>query len=768
MPVVRTARPIAPGCAESGSAVPRALRRSARWRRFLGAGALLAVPALGWAQDGGGPPAPAAEAIGEATPGLATAEPAEAPAGAATESVVRLSGPRTKTEIVKTYAKRILLPPGMKWTDAGGFDENVVTVTAEDNASLRLYAASPGVTQVDLLAVDEDGNQRTFSIEVLVTADARALQAAVDRLFPGTAVEVYGLTDTSVVLRGWITRPEQVSQIVEVAGQYFPPENILNQMRVAAPQQVQLNVVFMEVQRSKAQEMGINLSWFGEDGFFSSTVGDVVPLSGIGGVGSGNTGLPLGGTPSLQFPAAAISNPTLAAGVISSSGVFQAFVRALREERLLKVLSEPVQVASNGRPSYFQAGGEFPVPIPQGLGAVGIEYRPYGVELSAVPIILGGGRVRLELAASVSDLDFSRGTTISGTTVPGLSQRQTNTQVELEFGKTLMIAGLIQNTQQAAAQKIPLLGELPGIGAAFRRVKFEEAETELVILVTPHPVAGLDPHEVPCGGPGRSSAAPTTRELFGLGVLEVPGADPCGPGSTPGCGPTCGPVCNAGGIAGAPGGFVGAGYPAASLPPQTFAPHSDGQPVPAGAPTGFPPPIEHAPTGDFVPAAPMPIDGGRSLPNASPAPAGSPNLSMPPRTPSRSVPGGAQPPALPIEPAPAPVPTEDAPAAAPDAGADAAPAREANRFAPSFAPARHRSATAPTPQVHRAVGGYQPVSGQRAGAPRVVPAAYQHAFPQAAPAVAPPATADETADGSRPDFGSFGTGRVTAPPPIRR
>ncbi|NNJ25363.1 type II and III secretion system protein family protein [Alienimonas chondri] len=729
----------APGLDQTDPGPTRRRTRSVLLRRALGAGALCAVPALGWAQDGAGaanaPRSSATpnEAMSAIETPAAAAPDAEA---AAPESVVQLSEPTTRTEIVKTYAKRVLLPPGMKWTDAGGFDENVVTVTADDNTSLRLYAASPGVTQVDLLAVDAEGNPQTFSIEVLVTADARALQAAINRLFPGTAVEVYGLTDTSVVLRGWITRPEQVSQIVAVAGQYFPAENILNQMRVAAPQQVQLNVVFMEVQRSKAQEMGLNLSWFGESGFFSSTVGDVVPLAGIGGVGSGTTGIPLGGSPSLQFPAAAIANPTIAAGVVGASGVFQAFLRALREERLLKVLSEPVQVCSNGRPSYFQAGGEFPIPIPQGLGSVGIEYRPYGVELAAVPIMLGGGRVRLELAASVSDLDFSRGTTISGTTVPGLTQRQTNTQVELEFGKTLMIAGLIQNTQQAATQKTPILGELPWVGAAFRRVKFEEAETELVILVTPHPVAGLNPDDVPCGGPGRFSAAPTSRELFGLGLMEVPGADPCGPNSGPGCPPNVVGPCDTG-CAAAPGGFVGPGIPAGGMDSQGFPPaYSDVPPTSSPYPSGVP----FNPSG--VPLSSPNLSLPQSIPGqpypGQPSPGESYPSSPSRSSPSLSYPGSTTPsPALPSEPAPAPIPVEK------DSGTD----REASRFAPALGWNSLRSAMAPA--------SYQTTPGTQAGASNVAPAGYE--------------TNEATATGfNRFGLGSFGAGRVTAPTPVRR
>ena len=605
----------------------RAVRVRHAWRRWAGCGALAAACA-----------APAAAQELPASIGDGPAAAAASDAAAANEPVVDLAadqagGESVKLEIVKTFSKRLRLPEGRRVASAGGWDENVLVVQQDDERTLRLHASTPGVTQ--LTVFDEAGGR--YDVEVLIAADARALQASIRKLFPDTAVEVHGLTDTSVVLRGWITRPEQVEQILGVAAQYFPAENILNQMRVAAPQQVQLNVRIMEVQRSKAEELGFNLSWFGDDGFFSSTVGEIVPLATLGASGgTTNTGIPLGGTPNLTFPVPSLQNPTLSLGVVSADSVFNAFISALREERLLKVAAEPVQVCANGRPAYFQAGGEFPVPIPQGLGTVAIEFRKYGVELTAVPIMLGGGRVRLELAAAVSDLDFSRGTTVSGTTVPGLTQRQTNTQVELGFGETLMIAGLIQNTHQAATQKVPLLGELPGVGALFRRVKYEEAETELVILVTPHPVGGLAPHQIDPCGPGQNTAPPTTRELFGLGVLEVPGGHPCGPdcgaiGGGAGCGCGTGAGFDAGpdapagyGIEANAGGFPAPLAPSAPIEygpagssPPAFDSHGAFQSVPGtieAPPTGFAPgetyPSDAYAPGSFlpgeVPAAPRP------------------------------------------------------------------------------------------------------------------------------------------------------------------
>ena len=571
---------------------PRSSRRRAAWRRAAGLGALLALPAAAACGQDGTLPAPGAAPNAPTANRAAAADPAgRANPSELIEPVVTLSRTRTKLEILKTFSKRVELPEGRRIAAASGWDENVVTVTATDSGALQFYAAAPGVSQVTI--TDDAG--ALYAVDVLVAADARALQAAVDRLFPGTAVEVYGLTDTSVVLRGWITRPEQVSQILDVAAQYFPPENILNQMRVAAPQQIQLNVRILEVQRSKAEQLGFNLSWFGDDGsFFASNPGQVAPPLQIG--ETGGLGLANG-----------IVDSSIAVGVVDGAGdLFGAFVNALRDERLLKVMAEPVQVASNGRPSYFSAGGEIPIPVPQGgLGAVGIEYKTYGVQLTAVPIMLGGGRVRLEVAAEVSDLDFARGTTLQGTTVPGISQRQTNTQVELNFGETLMIAGLIQTNQQAAAQKVPILGELPGVGVLFRRVRYEDSETELVILVTPHPVAGLPAGAVPPCGPGLNTAKPTTRELFGLGVLEVPGGDECGPDCGPGCS-SCGGCAADGpgyGAGFAPDGFAagyegagyeGAGYGGAGYGYDAAAPYGGGMLAPAAPGVPAPPAVDPA------------------------------------------------------------------------------------------------------------------------------------------------------------------------------
>ena len=97
-----------------------------------------------------------------------------------------------------------------------------------------------------------------------------------------------------------------------------------------------------------------------------------------------------------------------------------------------------------------------------------------------------------------------------------------NTQAELGFGQTLMLAGLLSSRQNAETAKIPFLGELPWVGALFRKMQYDDVETELVILVTPELVAPMAANQVPTGGPGTFTTFPTDRELYFDGYIEVP------------------------------------------------------------------------------------------------------------------------------------------------------------------------------------------------------------------------------------------------------
>ncbi|HEX6984677.1 MAG TPA: pilus assembly protein N-terminal domain-containing protein, partial [Planctomycetaceae bacterium] len=498
------------------------------------------------------------------------AAPAEAPDAGAGEPVVRLASRNEQIKVVERFSKVVTLPDRIARVD--GFDQDVIDVTALDSRSIRVHAKSPGVTTMTLL----DERDQTYSVDVLVVGDVRHLQELIARLFPTAAIEVVEVRE-SVVLRGWVSQPDQITEIVEIAEQFYP--RVLNQMDVGCVQQVMLKVKVMEVQRSKLRQLGVNFLYVGDGGFVVSQPGGIAPIRDL----SASFGGPASATTE------GIGAATIALGAITNNGIFETFIEALKQENLLKILAEPNLVTMNGRPANLLAGGEFPILVPNGLGTVGIEYRPFGVRLEAVPIVLSSNRVRVELQSEVSDRDLSNAVELDGFRVPSLTQRRTNTQVELNFGETLVIAGLITQSQVASTSKVPVLGDLPYIGTAFSRKTYLDAETELVIMVTPELVAPMAPGQLPPGGPGLFTDVPTDREFYLYNMIEVPSYGPHCEGQCPPPVPTYDPYHPTGPEHIAPPGAMGPPLPPpAALPPgPSPAIHPAG---PAANPGAFPPP----------------------------------------------------------------------------------------------------------------------------------------------------------------------------------
>jgi pilus assembly protein CpaC len=466
-----------------------------------------------YAQTLGQPAAIRAPAQGQ--PGAGNSE--ESPS----EPRVRIKSDKSNLKIIERFSKVVELEA--KITKVDGFDPEVINVSALTVNQIRVQAVAPGVTTMTVF----DEYDHAFTIEVFVYGDVRHLQAYIDQLFPHSSVKAVAVRD-SVVLRGWVTKPETITHLVQVAEMFYP--NVLNQMNVGGMQQVKLKVRVMEVQRSKVRALGINLYYLNRNGYLATTPGSLTPVATLS--------APFGGPPGIEAISSSLSDTSISSGFVGDHNIFNAFIDALKEENLLKIMAEPELVATNGRPATMLAGGEFPILVPQSLGTTTIEWREFGVRLEAVPIILGQGRVRLELQPEVSERDFSNAVDVSGFTVPGLTTRRVNTQVEMRFGQTFMLAGLLSMRNTAQTDKVPFFGELPWVGAAFRRVRYDEAETELVILVTPELVAPIDCQQIPPGGPGLFTTAPTDRELFRDGMIEIPSYG----GRCPTCGPGhCGP-----------------------------------------------------------------------------------------------------------------------------------------------------------------------------------------------------------------------------------
>jgi pilus assembly protein CpaC len=199
----------------------------------------------------------------------------------------------------------------------------------------------------------------------------------------------------------------------------------------------------------------------------------------------------------------------------------------------MKIMSEPDLVTVSGRPAFIQVGGEYGYLVSNGTMGNTVSFKEYGTRVDFVPIVLGNGRLKLEVRGAVSEIDKSL--TVGG--VPALKNRVVDCGVELRAGQTLAIGGLVQQRVEAENKGLPLVSEVPYLGALFRRVEEQINEVELLILVTPELVEAMDASQVPPCGPGMQTTSPDDCELFLKGHLEVPNCCPsCQGAGCAGCG----------------------------------------------------------------------------------------------------------------------------------------------------------------------------------------------------------------------------------------
>lgn len=383
----------------------------------------------------------------------------------------------------------------------------LVTVTPISANQVQLAARKPGVTQVNLW--DEDDH--VYTVDVVIYGDVRELELALQRLFPESSVKVVRLTN-SLVLEGFVERPESVSPIIRLAEDYAP--KIVNNITVGGVQQVMLKVKVMEVSRTKLRNLGVN--W--------------AISNGNGGVITDVSGILTAWTAGNAADTRALIGPTnIAFGVFNDDNILGGFLRALQENKIAKILADPTITAVSGRPAHFNVGGEFPIVIPSGINQSTVEFKKFGTEVDFVPIVLGNGNIRLEVRPRVSEPDEANGIQQNGFDVPALKVREVDTGVELKAGQTLALAGLVQTKIEAQERGIPYVSDIPYLGALFRDVQEEVNEVELLILVTPEFVDGMEPHEVPPCGPGMETVSPNNCQLYFGGHLEVPACGQCAP-----------------------------------------------------------------------------------------------------------------------------------------------------------------------------------------------------------------------------------------------
>lgn len=427
----------------------------------------------------------------------------------------KVEGANQRIEMIVNTSRLLTLDTNIPRAQVS--NEEIVELTAVSPTQIQMLAKKPGVTQVNLWDVDDE----IHTIDVIVYGDAQELSMLLKSRFPKSSLTVVPLA-SSVLIDGYVDDPAQVDNIIKIAEDYHP--KVINNIRVGGVQQVLLQVRVMEVSRTKLRSVGMdwaNISSSG-DFVFSSVSGLLAAVS--------NTAQSVTTT----------GGETFAFGIVEPGNSFFAILELLQQRNLAKILAEPNVVALSGRPAFFNSGGEFPILVPQSLGTVSIQYKKFGTQVDFVPIVLGNGGIRLEVRPRVSEIDDSRSVVINNTSVPGLRVREVDTGVEMRAGQTLAIAGLVQTRTEAQVRGLPWVSDLPYVGAAFRKVREQTNEIELLVLVTPQLVEAMDPHEVPPCGPGLESNNPTDVELYLRGYIETPNCGPCGAGIGGSIGPAAG------------------------------------------------------------------------------------------------------------------------------------------------------------------------------------------------------------------------------------
>jgi pilus assembly protein CpaC len=464
-----------------------------------------------------------------------------------------VSQPQEELSLVINTSKMLEMDQEIK--SANVHNTNVLAVRPMSGTQLMISAKQSGYTQIDLI----DENDEKYSVSVIVLGDARELEAILRQQFQSSVIEVTPINN-AVILSGQVSSDIHVAQIVEIAEQYYP--KVVNRIGVTGERTVMLHTQILEVSRTKLRELGIDWQFgFGDDFLGQS-------LSTLGGGGT---------TPGAILPT---GGDTFRFGIMNSGDSFFAFIRALRQDNLVKVMAEPTVVAIDGRPASFNSGGEFPIIVPAGLGQVGIEFREFGTRLDFVAKVRENSRIRLEVRPTISEIDPARSVTLQGISVPGIRSRFVETAVELDAGQTLALAGLLQVRTETISTGLPGLRDIPYIGAAFRANREVQNEVELLITVTPDFAAPMDAHEVPAIGPGMNSMSPTDREFYMKGFMEVPNV--CNGQGCNGCAQCRGGVGQAGG--GQP--IYMQGNPNMDLPPNIVPGSVMTQPTYNGTPYG--------------------------------------------------------------------------------------------------------------------------------------------------------------------------------------
>ncbi len=340
--------------------------------------------------------------------------------------------------------------------------------------------------QVNFIAWEQSSGQYLV-FDVYVRANLSLIDSQIRSLFPKDDIRL-SQANGSVVMSGSVKDSKTSSQmqsIVEAAG--FKAVNMM-ESPVKNMAQVQLQVRVAEVSRNRMRDVGTSYAFEsgGAKTYLNSGTGPSAlqaPLVSPGGALLG-----------------ALSSSTL--NVLIGTGNVLSMLRLMQQQGALRALAEPNLIAMDGQEASFLAGGEFPVPIIQSADnktgvSIAVLFKEYGVRLKFKPTIIDEDHIRLELEPEVSTIDFANGIKVDNFVIPALRTRRAKTAVELRDGQSFALAGLLDNNEVRSLSKVPVLGDIPILGALFRSKSFQKNETELMFIVTATLVKPVNRDDLP-------------------------------------------------------------------------------------------------------------------------------------------------------------------------------------------------------------------------------------------------------------------------------
>lgn len=398
-------------------------------------------------------------------------------------------------------------------------DPTVASLKLLEQGQVSILGRSVGST--DLWIWYQNDMSNPIQYDITVHQDLSGLIRRVDSLVDGPPPAVYPLQDR-MVIEGPVDSIQTLEQLAGMARVYDP--EFVNLMTVTGDNQIQLEVVFAEINRTALRELGINAMWGDSRDYVVAMNGPNLSNSSyIKGnnetVNQGITQAAGSGTFNLIGNVPAITNLDVILSVLESNNIS-------------KTLAKPTLVALSGQQAEFLAGGEIPIPVAQFGNRISLEFKEYGVRLVFVPTVLGADVIDMRVYIEVSDVDSATGIRVTGIEVPGFVSRKTQSHLRVESGMTFAMAGMLSESVRATYAKVPILGDIPVLGAPFRYVQHRKNETELMIFVTPRLVRPLAETEVPAPPGTTEDYNPNDWRFFlwgGDNRLMSRTAEPTGP-----------------------------------------------------------------------------------------------------------------------------------------------------------------------------------------------------------------------------------------------